>query len=108
MEQLDKDTEEIDVEEFAQNHEDDRKKPPARFYIIKVDKEKKRVGESQLTGSEILALVSKTSETHKLFQKFRGGRTEHVKPTEVVSFVAPGLERFQTIPMDTTEGGHNG
>lgn len=105
MEKLDRDIEELDVEEFAQGHTDDCHKPPARFYIIRIDREKKRVAETQLTGAEILALVDKTSETHKLFQKFRGGRTEHVEPSENVSFVAPGVERFQTIPMDTTEGG---
>ena len=96
--------EELDVEAFAKEHRGARKKPCARFYVIRIDRERKRVGERGLNGSEILALVGKTPETHKLFQKFCGGRTEVVEPCDTVSFIEPGVERFQTIPKDTTEG----
>lgn len=95
--------EELDVEAFAKEHPADPK-PNARFYIIRIDRETKRVRESELNGTQILALVDKTPETHKLFQKFAGGKTEPIEPTQVVSFVKPGVERFQTIPKDTTEG----
>ena len=96
--------EELDVEAFAKEHPADHKKPCARTYIIRIDREKKRVQEPKLNGTQILALVDKTPETHKLFQKFCGGHTEPIEPTEEVSFVRPGVERFQTIPKDTTEG----
>lgn len=96
--------EELDIEEFAKAHPADHCKPRARFYIIRIDRERKRVRKAELTGTEILALVDKTPATHKLFQKFRGGHTEAIEPREVVSFVKPGVERFQTIPKDTTEG----
>lgn len=95
--------EELDVEQFAKQH-GEREKPCARFYIIRIDREKKRVPEPCLTGKQILALVDKAPETHKLFQKFCGGKTEPIEPDEKVSFVRPGIERFQTIPKDTTEG----
>lgn len=97
--------EELDVEAFAKDNTPDREKPHARFYIIRIDRETRRVPESSLNGIQILALVNKTPETHKLFQKFRGGQTDVIEPQEVVSFVRPGVERFQTIPKDTTEGG---
>lgn len=97
--------EELDIEEFAKAHEPDQKKPCARFYVIRIDREKKRVREPELNGTQILALVDKTPGTHKLYQKLRGGQTEVVEPDENVSFVKPGIERFQTIPKDTTEGG---
>lgn len=100
--------EELDVEQFAKAHPPDRAKPCARFYIIRIDRETKRVAEPELNGTQILALVAKTPETHKLFQKFRGGQTEVVEPGEVVSFIKPGVERFQTIPKDTTEGASGG
>ena len=96
--------EELDIEEFAKTHPATSSKPRARFYIIRIDREKKRVSEPELNGKQILALVGKTPQTHKLFQKFRGGQTEVVEPNKVVSFVEPGVERFQTIPRDTTEG----
>jgi hypothetical protein len=86
----------------------DATKPHARFYLIRVDRELLRVRESSLTGRQILALVGKTPETHKLFQKFWDGRVEVVEPEESVSFEAPGVERFQTIPKDTTEGTFGG
>ena len=99
--------EELDVEEFARGHEHDREKPMARFYIIRIDRERKRVDKPELTGREILALVNKTPETHRLYQKFRSGETRIVEPGDVVSFRRPGVERFQTIPLDTMEGTEN-
>lgn len=95
---------ELDIEQFAREHPPHHEKPRARVYIIRIDREKKRVHEPVLTGAQILALVDKTPETHKLFQKFCGGKTEPIEPNEKVSFVRPGVERFQTIPKDTTEG----
>ena len=100
------DCKELDVEAFAKEHPD-VDKPPAGIYIIRIDRERKRVPEPDLPGIKILALVGKTPDTHKLFQKFRGGKTEFIEPDKVASFVKPGIERFQTIPKDTTEGGHS-
>lgn len=93
----------LDIEAFAIEHPD-VEKPPAGVYIIRIDRERKRVHEPELPGIKILALVGKTPDTHKLFQKFRGGETKFIEPDEVVSFLKQGLERFQTIPKDTTEG----
>ena len=99
--------EELDVEAFAREHPS-KCKPVARFYVIRVDRERFRVQESSLTGREILALARKSPATHKLFQKVRGGPPVVVEPDESVSFKTPGVERFQTIPLDTTEGTGDG
>ena len=95
---------ELDVEQFTKQHPADRCKPRARHYVIRIDRQRKRVREPELTGRQILALVGKTPECHLLYQKFRGGEVKTVEPCEVVSFVAPGVERFQTNPKDTCEG----
>ena len=95
---------ELDVEQFAKEHPADCGKPHAKVYIIRVDRETFRVPHSELTGKEILRLVGKTPQTHKLFQKFKGGETKEIKPEDIVNFVRPGVERFMTIPCDTTEG----
>lgn len=95
---------ELDIEVFTKENPEGRKKPSARFYIIRIDREKRRVSEPSLTGAQILALVNKTPQSHKLFQKLRGGETRVIESDEVVSFIDPGVERFQTIPKDTTEG----
>lgn len=97
------DCKDLDVEAFAKEHPD-VEKPPAGIYIIRIDRERKRVPEPDLPGIKILALVGKTPDTHKLFEKFCGGKTEFIPPDAVVSFVKPGIERFQTIPKDTTDG----
>lgn len=94
----------LDVEEFAKENEHNRRKPRAHFYVIRIDREKKKVSVPSLMGKEILALVNKTPSTHKLFQKFRGGEAKPVDPDERVDFTSPGVERFQTIPLDPTEG----
>ena len=95
---------ELDVEQFAKEHPADCGKPHAKVYIIRVDRKLFRVPHPELTGRGILRLVEKTPETHKLFQKVKGGETKAVAPDETVSFVRPGVERFMTIPCDTTEG----
>ncbi len=95
---------ELDIEVFTKENPPECRKPHARFYIIRVDREKKRVPQDSLTGSEILALVNKIPSSHKLFQKIRGGEVLVVEPNEAISFRKPGVERFQTIPKDTTEG----
>lgn len=95
---------EVDVEKFANENPADCAKPHARIYIIRVDRKTIRVPHPELTGKQILRLVEKSPETHKLFQKFKGSEAKEVAPDEVASFVRPGVERFMTIPCDTTEG----
>jgi hypothetical protein len=95
---------ELDVEQFTKQHPPDCRKPKARHYVIRIDRQRKRVCESELTGRQILGLVDKTPECHLLYQKLRGGEVKTVEPCDVVSFVAPGVERFQTNPKDTCEG----
>jgi hypothetical protein len=97
---------ELDVESFAQGYPGDQK-PEAQVYIIRIDRDRKPVPQPALSGREILHLVRKTPETHKLFQKLADGSTSVIAPDDVVSFVAPGIERFQTIPRDTTDGGES-
>ena len=96
---------ELDIEQFVQANPR-TEKPHAKLYVIRVDRHVLRVRERALTGTQILALVNLTPRTHKLYQKFRGQQPVEVGPNELVSFVAPGVERFVTIPCDTTEGAH--
>lgn len=94
---------ELDIEQFVQANPN-TEKPAARVYVIRVDRHVLRVHDRALTGQAILALVHFTPRTHKLYQKFRGQQPIEVQPHQLVSFVAPGVERFVTIPCDTTEG----
>jgi hypothetical protein len=91
----------IDLEEWAKA---DKTPKPAKVYRIRIDKEKKDVTVPKMTGREILAVVGKTPETHLLSQKVRGAGVEPVAADQVVHFDRPGVERFQTLALDPTEG----
>lgn len=95
---------ELDIEAFTAANAPDCHKPPARHYVIRVDRERIRVKDKCLTGAEILRLVGKTADSHKLFQRFHGGDSRPVGPCDKACFTDPGVERFMTIPCDTTEG----
>lgn len=73
-------------------------------YKIRIDRENLTVEQQTLTGAELLALVNKTSQSHRLHQKLKGGQVVRILPGEVVDLSQPGIERFMTLPLDQTEG----
>ncbi len=79
-------------------------KLPPLGYRIRIDKEYKEVEAPGLTGRQILTLVGKTPEAYLISQKFRGGRVEPLSADQYVDFTTPGIERFQTLALDPTEG----
>lgn len=91
----------IDLEEWAKAGKDPR---PAKVYRIRIDREKKDVTVPSMTGRQILGLVNKTPETHMLSQKMRGGAPLPIGADTIVRFDTPGIERFQTLALDPTEG----
>ncbi len=99
--EMEKAEELIDLEEWAKAGKPPK---PAKVYRIRIDKEKKDVSVPFMTGREILALVGKTPEKYLLSEKFHGGVVDPVKADQVVRFDRPGVERFQTLALDPTEG----
>lgn len=91
----------IDLEEYAKNK---RKPPHAKAYRIRIDKEYQVVHVPEMTGRQILALVGKTPETYLLSQKIHGGQVVPIEADKKVDFRHPGIERFQTLALDPTEG----
>jgi hypothetical protein len=90
----------VDVEEYFAAG---KPVPKAKQYRIRVDKLQYLVGVEQMTGREILALAGKTPEKFLLRLKVANG-VEPVGAEQMVSFSAPGIERFMTIPNEVTEG----
>lgn len=90
----------IDLEAFATAG---KPVPPGHQYRIRIDKETLVVEVDHLTGREILALVDKTPEKFLLRQRVQSAVLP-VGADETVSFLAPGVERFMTIPNEVTEG----
>ncbi|MBS0189679.1 MAG: multiubiquitin domain-containing protein [Planctomycetes bacterium] len=91
----------IDLEQFAKA---DRRPPSHQRYRIRIDKTHYEVDVSAMTGREILALAGKTPESHMLSQKLRGGQSIPIEANQTVDFTTPGIERFQTLALDPTEG----
>lgn len=91
----------IDLEEWAKAGKTPK---PAKVYRIRIDKEKKDVTVPSMKGREILALVNKTPEKYLLSEKVRGGAPLPIDADQTVRFDKPGVERFQTLARDPTEG----
>lgn len=92
----------VDIEACAEHgHET----PRAKRYTIRVDRQRHVVDRPAMTGREILALAGKDPVTRfRLDQKLRGGEAKKIGYDESVSFCAPGVERFMTVPLDQHEG----
>jgi hypothetical protein len=91
----------IDLEEWAKAGKAPKK---AKVYRIRIDKEKFDVTVPSMTGREILALVKKTPERYMLSEKIRGGAPVPIEADQTVRFDTHGIERFQTLARDPTEG----
>ena len=76
-----------------------------RRYQIRIDKEPYVVHVTYMTGRQLLELAGKCDVSRwKIFQKLHGGKVEEIGLDQVVSFTAPGIEKFKTLPLDQTEG----
>jgi len=92
----------VDIEEHGKAG---KTVPKAKSYRIRIDKGYYIVNSPTLTGRELLALAGKApADQWMLHQKLKGGKTERIGLDDVVDFTAPGIERFQTLPLDQTEG----
>jgi hypothetical protein len=92
----------VELEEHAKRH--GTHAPHAKHYAFRVDKTRIVVDTPTITGAEILAKVGKTPDKFKLYQHKRGHQPILIGPDQVVSLREPGVERFTTMPKDTTEG----
>jgi hypothetical protein len=92
----------IDIEEYSKSS---KPVPPAKKYIIRIDKTKYEVLKPSITGRELLVLAGKQPvERFAVYEKRKGGGTERVALDQAVDLRQPGLERFVTLPLDQTEG----
>lgn len=76
-----------------------------RRYRIRIDKEHFVVPVTEMTGRQLLELAGKCDVSRwKLLQKRRGGERVEIGLDEFVNFTTPGIEKFNTLPLDQTEG----
>jgi len=93
----------VELEEHAKHHHD-KPAPHAKHYAFRVDKTRVVVDTPTITGRQILEKVGKTPEGFKLYQHKRGHQPILIGPDQEVDLREPGVERFTTMPKDTTEG----
>ena len=93
----------VELEEHVKHHHD-KPAPHAKHYAFRVDKTRVVVDKPLIDGEQILAKVGKAPDKYKLYQHKRGHQPIQIGPKEVVDLRAPGVERFTTMPRDTTEG----
>ena len=91
----------IDLESWSSKGEG---APQGRRYRIRIDREYFVVEVPRMVAADILMLAGKSAATHRLYQKHRGQEPKQLQPTIMVDFTQPGIERFQTIPIDPTDG----
>lgn len=72
------------------------------YYVIRVDKRKFELRESELHGYQILNLVGLTPDKYRLFELGEGQR--EVLPEEIVDFKKFGIERFKSVAKHANEG----
>jgi len=92
----------IDLEEHAKAG---KKPPKAKQYRIRIDKAHFVVDVPEMTGRQLLKLAGKEPpERFKIFQHLHGGATKPIGLDETVDFTTRGIERFKTLPIDSTDG----
>lgn len=97
----------VELEEHAKHHHGEPA-PHARHYAFRVDKTRVVVDKPQIDGEEILAKVGMTPDKYKLYLHTRHHQPVQIGAKEVVDLRAHHVERFTTMPRDTTEGLNDG
>jgi hypothetical protein len=94
----------IDIEIYAK----EGKEPPHGKkikYRVRIDDKHYVIDNRKPTGRDLLVVAGMIPpEGYRLDQKLRGGATKKIELDESVDLAQPGVERFMTIPLDTTEG----
>ncbi|CAM4025357.1 multiubiquitin domain-containing protein [Paenibacillus alkaliterrae] len=93
----------IDVEAYAKAGQ--AVPTDAKYYRIKIDKEKYTVDHAVFTGREILLEAGLTPVSqYRLDMKLKGGGTKKIELEDTIDLRAPGVEKFLTLKLDQTEG----
>lgn len=90
----------IDLQAYAK---EGKQVPPTGPYKIRVNKTFFDWPESTISGAQILNLAGKDAARNAAYQFVRG-KPQRVQPADNVDLTAPGVERFETLPLDQTEG----
>lgn len=92
----------VDLFEYAKAG---KNPPKGQRYKFKVKNKMYEVEEESLTGRDICGLAGLyPPEEYRLDMKMKGNIWKEIKLEEVVDFTTPGIERFDYVSLDQTEG----
>lgn len=90
----------IDVQAYAKAG---KSVPTTGPYKIRVNKDFHDWPSPTIKGRDIVKLAGKDAQKNAAYQ-FIHGKPERVQPEQEVDLTTPGVERFETLPLDQTEG----
>jgi len=92
----------VEIEIFGREN---RPPPPAKAYKVKIDHESFIFETRFVTGRDLLVKAGKTPPEHyEIEKRVHGGVYVPVGLEETVDLGEPGIEVFETFPLDETEG----
>jgi len=95
----------IEIVEIEIYGRDNRPPPPARSYKVKIDHEHYVFHHRRVTGRDLLVKAGKTPPDHyEIEKRVHGGKYIPVGLDEYIDLGEPGIEVFETFPLDETEG----
>ena len=95
----------IDVEDLCLNNKPHPEHDPGEviYYRVKIDKQYREFREHHLTGTQLLASIGLTPQTHKLFEIGQHGQRA-IGPDELADFRKSGIERFKSVAKEAQDG----
>ena len=93
-------TEPIDIQAYVKAG---KPVPPTGPYKIRINKEFFEWPNPTISGAEIFDKAKKDPAKNAAYQ-FVHGKPQRVQIGDHVDLTAPGVERFETLPLDQTEG----
>lgn len=72
-------------------------------YLLKINRQKYKVSQDKITREEILKLVDKDPDKHRLRMFTKNGK-EIIQPGQIIDLTECGVERFVYEALDCTEG----
>ena len=96
---------EIDIVDIEACGRDNRPPPRAHHYRLKIDHEYYVIGKRHVTARELLELAGKMpAEKYELEKRMHGGNYVSLELEDEVDLGEPGIEVFESFPLDESEG----
>ena len=95
----------VEIVDIEQCGRENRPPPLAKHYKIKIDHDYYVLDHRFVTGRQLLERAGKLPpERYEIEKRLHGGDYVAIELDQVVDLGEPGIEVFETFPLDETEG----